>query len=274
MSYAFASYNHVDSDNVSKIVKELHNKGFDIWMDRFDLLPGDNWSLKISDAVKKSSILLLFIGKGNVSSSWVQQEIYLMSQNKKSAIIPILLDGAETESLPEFIKNRLWIDARDEFDNAIERIATALLNYKVLPRKTKPDSSYDLKNSGYFFISYATTNTEFLAKIKSFLKDQKLGYWDFHENKRNYQVQFHLELEGAIKDSRAVVCLVTNAWKYSQWAPREYLFSQEIKKPIFLLKTEPVEPTLLIAGSSYINFVDDEDWAFAELKRELSTIQL
>lgn len=67
---------------------------------------------------------------------------------------------------------------------------------------------------------------------------------------------------------------MTPAWKISRWAPREYLFTEDIRRPIFLLRAQPLEPTLLIAGSSYIDFVEDRERAFHELDRELASAGL
>jgi TIR domain len=279
MKYAFVSYSYRDADSVMPIVEALADQGFKVWMDRMELLPGEDWSSSIANAVRDARVLLWFAGRHTATSSWMQEELSAMVRSGEEAIvIPILVHGAEPEALPLFLRERQWVDARSDVGEAIRKLVAALEQYLGPPDITSKTHEYFSKriplNKGYVFISYSIENKSFLDKLKRFLREKKYGYWDFHESKRDYQAQFHLELESIIRDSRAVLCIITPAWKASRWAPREYLFSEDIRKPIFLLRAERLEPTLLIAGSSYIDFVEGENQAFAELNRELMTAGL
>ncbi len=60
MKYAFASYSHRDSESVMPIVESLISKGFNIWIDRMELMPGEDWSASISNAVRDAKVLLWF----------------------------------------------------------------------------------------------------------------------------------------------------------------------------------------------------------------------
>lgn len=277
MKYAFVSYSHRDADLVIPIVENLISQGFNIWIDRMKLLPGEDWSSSIANALGNAKVLLWFAGRHTSGSSWMLEELHAMYRSGEEAIIiPILVDGADPEKLPSFLHNKQWVDARNSNDQAINELINALKVYLGEPKEVELTTIRKTRqlNKGYVFISYSVENRNFLEKLKVFLKSKKYGYWDFHENKRDYQAQFHLELESIIRDSSAVLCIITSAWKSSRWTPREYLFSEDIRKPIFLLRAERLEPTLLIAGSSYIDFVDNEVKAFEELDRELSNAGL
>ncbi len=239
-----------------------------------ELMPGEDWSSSITDAVRDAKVLLWFAGCHTTTSSWMQEELNsIIRSGEEAIVIPILVDGDEPNELPIFLRSRQWVDARNNVKEAIGILVIALEKYLGSPKveKETPEDVREHKtiNKGYVFISYSIENKGFLEKLKEFLKVKEYGYWDFHESIRDYQAQFHLELESIIRDSRAVLCIITPAWKSSRWAPREYLFSEDIRKPIFLLRAERLEPTLLIAGSSYIDFVEDEKLAFGELEREL-----
>lgn len=279
MKYAFASYSHRDADSVLPIVESLKDRGFNIWIDRMELMPGVDWSASIASAVRDAKVLLWFAGRHTATSSWMQEELNAIIRSGEDAIIiPVLVKGSEPGELPTFLSQRQWVDARENITEAINILASALEQYlgvqKSEEKKDKEKEKNIALNKGYVFISYSIQNQGFLNKLKSFLKNKQYGYWDFHESKRDYQAQFHLELESIIRDSQAVLCIISPAWKASRWAPREYLFSEDIRKPIFLLRAEQLEPTLLIAGSSYIDFVDDEQQAFNELNRELASAGL
>ncbi|MDF1738661.1 MAG: toll/interleukin-1 receptor domain-containing protein [Verrucomicrobiales bacterium] len=272
--YAFASYSHQDADSVMPLVESLLDRGFRIWIDRMQLVPGKDWSSEISGALGDARALLWFAGRHTSTSKWMQAEARAMvSAGEDQTIIPVLVKGAEPEELPLFLRNRQWVDARSDTEQAIGQLSEALVHYLGAPAE-EPTEKVRAKNKGYVFISYSVEDAGFLDDLKEFLRTKGYGYWDFHENKRDYQAQFHLELESIIRDSRAMLCIVTPSWKHSRWAPREYLFTEDIRKPIFLLRAERMEPTLLIAGSSYIDFVDDRDGAFRELDRELATAGL
>lgn len=268
-NYAFVSYSHRDADKVIPIVEKLRDAGFSLWIDRFELTAGEEWSKSIADALNNAHVLLWFVGKGTATSSWIQLELKTLLQRSGTEvqIIPVLLEGADPFSLPSEVNKYRWIDVRNNVDSALKELEIALdrFNMRQVGQSSPPE-----KNSGFVFISYSATDRSFLEELKEFLKERKYGYWDFHESKRNYQSQFHLELESIIIDSKAILCIVTPAWKASRWAPREYLFAEDIRNPIFLLRAETLEPTLLIAGSSYIDFVTDKKWAFEELGRELT----
>lgn len=227
----------------------------------------------MSNAVRDAKVLLWFAGRDTLSSSWIHEELSAMVRTGKDVIIiPILVNGVEPAELPVFLRPRQWVDVRDSRESAIEQLCAALVKYLGAPSK-HPRTS-ETKKKGYFFSSYSVEDADFLEKLKEYLKKKAYGYWDFHESKRDYQTQFHLELESIIRDSRAVLCIVTPSWKVSRWTPREYLFAEDIRKPIFLLRAKPLEPTLLIAGSSYIDFVKNRNKAFAELDRELCSAEL
>lgn len=66
-----------------------------------------------------------------------------------------------------------------------------------------------------------------------------------------------------------MLCIISPSWKRSKWTPREFLFAEEIGKPVFLLRAKKLEPTLLIAGLSYIDFSQDASTGYQELNREL-----
>lgn len=101
------------------------------------------------------------------------------------------------------------------------------------------------------------------------MKSQEFAYWDYEEGERNYHIQFSLELESVIDDSIAVLSIISPNWKESKWSTREYFYSDEIGKPIFLLRAKETKPILAIAGQPYIDFVNNPKTGFIKLEKEL-----
>lgn len=86
---------------------------------------------------------------------------------------------------------------------------------------------------------------------------------------RNNHAFLFLELEEVIKNAAATVSVMSPDWKRSKWSAREFLFSEDVGTPIFLLKVQAMEPTLVTAGIPYIDFARDESKGFDRLDHEL-----
>lgn len=123
------------------------------------------------------------------------------------------------------------------------------------------------RDEDYVFISYASEDAEFVARLCRFLQRRSLPYWDYRRSDRKYQAPLSLEIEEAIGRASAVFAVLSEDWKKSRWAMREYFFAEDAGIPIFLLKVEPLCPTLAIAGMPYIDFTEDEAAGFGLLER-------
>ena len=114
----------------------------------------------------------------------------------------------------------------------------------------------------------------FAFSLKGFLKEHGYAYWDYEESDRDYNSQLFLELEGVIIEASATLSILSEAWKHSEWAVKEFFFSQEVETPVFLLKAKELGPTLAIAGMTYIDFTKDSVFGFRKLDKELKRKKL
>lgn len=64
------------------------------------------------------------------------------------------------------------------------------------------------------------------------------------------------------------------SWKVSRWTRKEYLFAEEVGTPVFLLKVKDPGPTLIIAGSHFIDFTSNTEAYFCKLAKELDQKRL
>ena len=78
-----------------------------------------------------------------------------------------------------------------------------------------------------------------------------------------------MELESVINDSIAVLSVISPDWKKSRWSVRDFFYSEEIGKPVLLLRAKITKPILAIAGLPYIDFVEDNGKGFEKLGKEL-----
>lgn len=265
MTHVFISYSRKDRDFVDRLSSDLRSAGIKIWRDVDNLNPGEEWASAISEAVNRASALLFVSSQHSVQSEWMTHELKFALQ-KSIFVIPIVIDKAGAESMPEALYGIQWLDFRDNYQAALQRLVT------VLPeaiRQDQPVAPETPKSKGYVFVSYAEEDTEFVSSLIDFLENRGYGYWDYQKSDRDYHSQLFLELESVIREASATLSILSPDWKRSKWTPKEYLFSEEVGTPVFLLMARQMGPTLVTAGIPYIDFTKSRDDGFEKLDREL-----
>jgi hypothetical protein len=261
----FISYSQKDKDFVERLKSNLQMAGLRVWMDVEQIAAGSNWQKAIEHGLEQASVLLYVSSMHSIDSLWIAREIeaYRSSERK---VIPIVIDDVGARNMPSELAKIQWVDFRQDYAVAFDSLKAGLIAIvgegeaiKARPKKIK----------GYVFLSYAEEDSEFLVKLRRFLKDHGYAYWDYEESDRDYQAQLFLELEGVISEAAASLSILSPSWKRSQWTVKEYLFSEEINTPVFLLKAKELGPTIVIAGMPYIDFTKDTQRGFEKLAREL-----
>lgn len=259
----FISYSRNDKPFVDQLSERLNQQGIDTWVDVQQIAPGDMWQNEIRRGIENSSLFIAILSENYLSSAWASFE-FAYASNKK--IIPIKIREFNTENLPLFIQRIQWIDFSDNYEKAFESLLKSIpQEYK----SNKPIEIKDAKSKGYVFLSFCEEDSSFILDLRNFLKSQDFAYWDFEEGDRNYHTQFFLELETVINDSEAVLSVISPDWKNSRWSIREFFYSEEIGKPVLLLRARETKPILAIAGLPYIDFAVDLKKGFDKLGNEL-----
>ncbi|WP_122558917.1 TIR domain-containing protein [Pseudomonas viridiflava] len=111
MLKVFLSYTKADQAQVHPYYAKLQASGFEPWMDVERLVPGQNWSWEIDQALADSNVVMLFLSQASVNKrGFVQREANQAMENLKPKllsdiyIIPILLEQCE---VPAHISDRL-----------------------------------------------------------------------------------------------------------------------------------------------------------------------
>jgi len=110
----FISYAREDTQQVESIYKYLSQKGYQVWMDIHDLLPGEDWKKKVTSSIKESTFCLICLSKNAVTKRGVFQyeqkkvlEFWEEKLEDDIFLIPIRLDDC---SVPESLKKFQWLD--------------------------------------------------------------------------------------------------------------------------------------------------------------------
>lgn len=262
MAQVFISYSRRDSEFVDRLETDLRAAGIETWVDRARIEAGDGWVGRIQDAIVSSSAMLYIASPEALNSAWVNDELYYALTRGK-LILPVIY---RTEVMPLILARYQGIDFRQSYQEGLDRLIEALHQFVVPGTPLTPAAA---RSKGYVFISYAEQDSEFVSGLRGFLKDKGYAYWDYQESDRDYHKQLSHELEEIIQGAAATLSILSPDWKRSKWVPKEYMYSEEVGVPVFLLRFRDMGPTLAIAGVPYIDFVEDVQAGFTKLDHEL-----
>jgi hypothetical protein len=93
----FVSYCHKNKEVVHKVASRLKEK-YPIWLDIYNLKPGDNKDKEITDGVTDSCLFICFISNFYCSSEACTDEFYLAKKLKK-IIFPIMLERSGSNGI-------------------------------------------------------------------------------------------------------------------------------------------------------------------------------
>ncbi len=124
----FLSYAREDEAQVRDVYRRLLDAGFEVWMDKINLLPGQRWQQEIPRAIRNSDFILIFFSKHSVAKrGYIQREFRLaldtLEEMPPDAIhtIPIRLDDCQ---IPEQFHHLQWSDLSEagEFDRIVQAL--------------------------------------------------------------------------------------------------------------------------------------------------------
>jgi len=127
--YFFVSYSREDTAKQKRIVRELRERGINIWVDIENLTPGTpTWEREIEKAIRGSMGIVVLLSPESNNSEWVRREISFGEQHRKR-IFPALIEGDDFSSTPLRLANHQRVDLRTKFEGGLDELTTALKEY-------------------------------------------------------------------------------------------------------------------------------------------------
>jgi hypothetical protein len=125
MAHIFISYSSKDLKYANHLNKLLTERGFEVWMDKFRVLPGMSWWDEIEKAIIKCSAFIIIMSENSRKSDWVKRELLIARDDKnRKPIIPVLLEGKEWSDVAELhyedMRSKLRYLPTSHFINALE----------------------------------------------------------------------------------------------------------------------------------------------------------
>ena len=145
-SSTFISYAHEpESRAVARaLATRLRRDGVPVWLDEWELQPGEEWQSRVKAALEESKTILAIISKSSIKPEWLQSELEdALAQNK--VVIPVLNEKAGFSDIPEFLKDRQAVAPLDD-DHAYQQLLKALGISDLTPDDSDGD---DLDNLSF-----------------------------------------------------------------------------------------------------------------------------
>jgi hypothetical protein len=118
----FLSHATSDAQAVQAIAGQLKNRGVPVWLDEWNLVPGDPWVDALGQALRECCGCVVFFGPGG-GGPWHNEEVRRAldraARDAEYRLIPVLLPGATRErlsGLPDFLASRTWVDFGNDPD--------------------------------------------------------------------------------------------------------------------------------------------------------------
>lgn len=271
--YVFISYSRWDrraGPFIDRVVERLRATGVRLWLAPDSIPAGADWQGAIESAQEGAAAHIALISRRIQRATGMQREI-ARAARLGTQFIPVLLDeivaDPASQLLPDLAVESDPIALYTDFDAGMEQVL-ARLPASVHSSGPKADRPSAPRSKGYVFISYAQEDTEFVVRLRQFMRERGYGYWDYQDSERNYHTQLFLELEDVIRNATAVLSILSPDWKRSPWTVKEFLYALDVETPVFLLMARDMGPTLVTAGIPYIDFRDAQK-GFADLDRAL-----
>lgn len=143
--YLFISYSRKNKRIVNKVVSQLKEAGFSVWIDTSGIESGEQFKQKIVDAIEGCEVFLYFASKESNCSPWTAKEIGIATSLKKR-IIPIRLDNSPFNKEVLFdIVNINYIDLSDikSRSNNIAILISSLTSLCLITEKGEPENIQD-----------------------------------------------------------------------------------------------------------------------------------
>jgi hypothetical protein len=127
--YFFMSYSREDTAKQRRIVRELRERGINVWVDIENLTPGTpTWEREVERAIRNATGLIVLLSPESNNSEWVRREIGFGEQHRKR-IFPVLIEGDDDTSTPLRLVSHQRVDLRRHFEQGLDQLADAIKDY-------------------------------------------------------------------------------------------------------------------------------------------------
>ena len=123
----FLCHAHSDKDAVKALYDRLTRDGVDAWLDKANLLPGQDWELEIRKAVREADVVVVCLSKDFNKAGFRQKEVRIAldtAMEQPEGEIFIIPARLEESDMLESLRKWHWVDLFE--DDGYEMLMRAL----------------------------------------------------------------------------------------------------------------------------------------------------
>lgn len=98
-----------DQEFARKLANDLESNGYRVWLDEFEMLPGDSLYEKIQHGIKNSAWFLIVLTSDSVESKWCKRELHNAMEEEFERnsvyVVPVMYKPCQ---VPGFLKEKVW----------------------------------------------------------------------------------------------------------------------------------------------------------------------
>jgi len=124
----FISHSAVDKGFVRRVAKRISAAGFGVWLDEYELRPGDRLTETIADALAKAKVVIVVVSAASIRSRWLRFELNLAAERMvkgECRVIPVVIGDC---AVPSSVDGLLYADFRTSFARGMKALMNALLH--------------------------------------------------------------------------------------------------------------------------------------------------
>ena len=129
----FISHAHKDAALARKVATVLRESGLDVWDEEYEIMPGENWAEKISEALRESEAMVVLLTPEALESSNVLWEIgyALGKESYEKRLIPVIVgnpDMLPQDKIPWILRRLRMVNLPEQGkdEESIRKIASVL----------------------------------------------------------------------------------------------------------------------------------------------------
>ena len=132
----FLSHASEDKDFVVELASQLRKRGVDVWLDRWEILPGDSLVDKIFEqGIATAKAVIVVLSRHSVDKPWVREELdaaVVRKINHLSKLIPVVIDDCK---VPEALRATVWEKIGDlkSYGPSLDRIVMSIFGESDKP---------------------------------------------------------------------------------------------------------------------------------------------